>query len=172
MAMKHGYFRLFRNESGFTLVELLIVIAIIGVLSAVIIPNVTSLTGSGKDEASRAEFVTLQTAMDAMMAKNGLSSVTVVKSATNNMAAFPDSKHPLYPTYLRSSTTSGTYTCDSSGLVTQAQNKITPTIKPTVTATPTTTRTTVSTVTKTAVPANTALQQTPAPTKTKKPENQ
>jgi len=37
-----------------------------------------------------------------------------------NMAGFPDGTNPLYPTYIRTATTTGTYTCDTTGLVTQA----------------------------------------------------
>ena len=106
-----------RESKGFTLVELLIVIAILGVLAAVVLPNVTGLADEGQTEAAQAELVTVQTAMDTMMAKNALTSVTAT-SATSNMSSFPTG-NALYPNYLRTATTKGTYSCSTTGLVTQ-----------------------------------------------------
>jgi type IV pilus assembly protein PilA len=109
--------RIDREGKGFTLVEMLIVVAILGVLAAVVLPNVTGLAGEGQTEAAEAELVTVQTSMDTMMAKNAITSVTAT-SATSNMSAFPTG-NALYPTYLRTGTTKGTYSCSTTGLVTQ-----------------------------------------------------
>jgi type IV pilus assembly protein PilA len=116
--MKDHLRKMHRESKGFTLIELLIVIAILGVLAAVVLPNFTGITGEGQAEAAKAEQVTVQTAIDTMMARNSLSSVTAT-AATANMSAFPTG-HPLYPDYLRKESTKGTYSCGTTGLVTQA----------------------------------------------------
>jgi prepilin-type N-terminal cleavage/methylation domain-containing protein len=102
-----------------TLVELIIVIAIIGILSAVVLPNFVSLGGSGNSEAAAYELSLVQNAMDRMMAKNNLTGVAAVSSPTDDMAVFPDSARGLYPAYLRSPKTTQKYSCTASGLLTQ-----------------------------------------------------
>jgi type IV pilus assembly protein PilA len=82
-----------KDEYGFTLVELLIVVAILGVLAAVVIPNVGRFIGRGETEAAETEFKEVQSAVVAMMVDNQLSSLpnpVLEPNATNNMGAFPD----------------------------------------------------------------------------------
>jgi len=112
------YFKKLGKQKGFTLVELLIVVAILGVLAAVVVPNVIGLAGKGQEEAAKTELSNIQTAMDIMMATNHLTSVTAT-AATSDMSAFPTG-NPLYPNYVRTTPTKGTYSCDATGLVTQA----------------------------------------------------
>jgi prepilin-type N-terminal cleavage/methylation domain-containing protein len=108
-----------KGEKGFTLVELLIVFTLLGVLAAIMIPNIAGVVGYGHSQAAAAEKSVVQTAMDAMMAKEGVSSVPWVLTVTKNMASFPDAVHPLYPDYLRTANTTGSYACDTTGMVTQ-----------------------------------------------------
>jgi prepilin-type N-terminal cleavage/methylation domain-containing protein len=51
-----------RGEQGFTLVELLIVLAILAVLAAVVIPNVTGMFGRGAEQAYDTDLKTIQMA--------------------------------------------------------------------------------------------------------------
>ncbi len=114
------YLKWIRDSRGFTLVEVLMVIALLGILAAIILPNFIGLAGTGQTEAAKAELVIVQTAMDTMMTKAGITSVNVT-AATNNMAAFPTG-NPLYPDYMRLQTTKGTYSCLATGLVAQASS--------------------------------------------------
>ena len=116
--MKRIFKKLHKDSKGFTLVELLIVFALLAVLAAIVIPNVTGFADYGQTQGAAAELSIVQTAMDSMMAQAGTANVTVT-AATSDMSAFP-TDNVLYPTYLRYATTKGTYSCDGGGLVTQA----------------------------------------------------
>jgi prepilin-type N-terminal cleavage/methylation domain-containing protein len=60
-----------KQDKGFTLVELLIVIVILGILATVTVFAVTGITTRGKDSACKADIKTLQTAEEAHNANTG-----------------------------------------------------------------------------------------------------
>ena len=54
-----------RGEKGFTLIEIIIVLAVLGILAAIVVPNVQGFLGQGKDRSWRADRDILQAATDA-----------------------------------------------------------------------------------------------------------
>ena len=107
------------SEAGFTLTELLIVVAILGVLVAVVLPNFTGLLGNAKTNSGEAELNILQTAVDAKLAATNATTTTAVTTATSDMTTAPGG-FGLSPSYMRSTATHGTYPVDTTGKVTQA----------------------------------------------------
>jgi len=59
------------QDKGFTLVELLIVIVILGILATVTVFAVTGITNKGKTSACQADAKTVQTAEEAYSANTG-----------------------------------------------------------------------------------------------------
>lgn len=63
--------RLARRRPGFTLIEILVVIAVISVLAALVAPNVFRHVGSAKDAAAKSQIEMLGAALDAYRLDNG-----------------------------------------------------------------------------------------------------
>jgi prepilin-type N-terminal cleavage/methylation domain-containing protein len=115
--------KLHRGQKGFTLMELLIVVAILGVLAAVVIPRFTGLIGTAEGEASTTELEIVQTAMTACMASAGDGSIDAETTATQ-LGPTLGASLPAglasgnIGTYLQTDT-GWTYTWISDGTVTQ-----------------------------------------------------
>ncbi|MEY2580586.1 MAG: ral secretion pathway protein [Ilumatobacteraceae bacterium] len=60
-----------KQDKGFTLVELLIVIVILGILATVTVFAVTGITNKGKTSACESDAKTIQTAEEAYSANTG-----------------------------------------------------------------------------------------------------
>jgi prepilin-type N-terminal cleavage/methylation domain-containing protein len=90
------------QDKGFTLVELLIVIVILGILATVTVFAVRGITDKGQDNACSVEKRTLDTAIESYYAQNQTD---------------PASVADLTPTYLKSApdTTKWTFSASSAG---------------------------------------------------------
>ena len=65
-----------KNQRGFTLVEMLVVIGIIVALAAVIVPLVIQFAGNGAEVADNAEWDAVQMSLDTMTADKELTAVS------------------------------------------------------------------------------------------------
>ena len=98
-----------KQDKGFTLVELLIVIVILGILATVTVFAVTGITNKGKTSACQADAKTLQTAEEAYSANVGSYTGSQQTLVDAGLLHDPSSKWSVTPV-AATSTAAATYT--------------------------------------------------------------
>jgi prepilin-type N-terminal cleavage/methylation domain-containing protein len=76
-----------RQEEGFTLIELMIVIVILGVLAGIVLFAVGGITDRGTSAACKTDVSTIQTGVEAYFAKTGVYPNDLVPSLTDPSGA-------------------------------------------------------------------------------------
>jgi prepilin-type N-terminal cleavage/methylation domain-containing protein len=112
------------DEGGFTLVELLVVVTILGILAAVVVASLIGLTGTAANNACKQERSTVAAAVAAYMASYNLSAVNslIGSNGTQNLTATHGSLVTALapPQSFLQSATNGTYDISAAGVVTSA----------------------------------------------------
>ena len=98
------------NQKGFTLIELMIVIAIIGILSAIAIPNFLSYRAKGQDTAAKNEAANFYSASMAHFADVGTATTFTSSALPSGFAKNPDVAYGGAVNILATGVTSSTMT--------------------------------------------------------------
>jgi type II secretion system protein G len=89
-------YQMLKNSKGFTLIELMIVVVIIGILAAIAIPNFISMQDRAKEGSVKANMHTFQLAMeDYAVTQDGVYATNAEKAAVK--ALFPSATWPDNP---------------------------------------------------------------------------
>lgn len=91
------------NQKGFTLVELMVVVVIIGILAAIAVPVYNNVASNAKDKADLANIRTIEGALQAYLASNpgDYSALTLAADADGTIAGTGVTGGKLVPDYLK-----------------------------------------------------------------------
>jgi prepilin-type N-terminal cleavage/methylation domain-containing protein len=127
-----------RSQGGFTLIEVMVVMTILGILAAIVSISLLGVTGTAHDKGKQTEMKTVQTAWDAMLTDQQVATAALATACDNtyhnNMQGFPTGKlYDVAPQgsgtaqvtvlanhYLRQPATAYGYKCDRFGDIFQS----------------------------------------------------
>ncbi|MCW8126000.1 type II secretion system major pseudopilin GspG [Microbulbifer halophilus] len=91
-----------RKSGGFTLIEIMVVIVILGVLAALVVPNVLGRTGEARMKAAAVDLRAIETALDMYRMDNFVypSSDQGLEALISKPSGFPEAKNWSQP-YLK-----------------------------------------------------------------------
>jgi prepilin-type N-terminal cleavage/methylation domain-containing protein len=130
--------KLHKGQGGFTLIEVLVVMTILGILAAIVSISLLGVTASARTKAKAAEKQTVQAAFDAMLSDQQVKATDVGAACDGShhdlMTVFPIGKaydaapsgpdttlvNVLATHYLREQSTTYDYWCNSNGDVFQS----------------------------------------------------
>ncbi len=82
--------KLLKKQGGVTIIEMLIVVAVIGILAAIAVPNLTGFLGTSKDQSWESDKGSLQSAVDGYRSAN--SNLIPIKTVTGDTVTTASSK--------------------------------------------------------------------------------